>query len=53
MIDGCVAKLIATGLYAFQRIKFNDADEGDRNRYPLIGEQLYVEFCGECREAAF
>ncbi|MFG6343600.1 MAG: hypothetical protein K1W35_07460 [Lachnospiraceae bacterium] len=48
MIDGCVAKLIATGLYAFQRIKFNDADEGDRNRYPLIGEQLYVEFCGEC-----
>lgn len=28
--------------------QFYDADEEDRDRYPLIGEQLYVEFCGEC-----
>ena len=27
MIGGCVAKLIATGLYAFQGVRFNDSDD--------------------------
>lgn len=48
MIGGCVAKLIATGLYAFQKIELCDANVGGQGRYPLIKEQLYAEFSGEC-----
>ena len=48
MIGGCVAKLIATGLYAFQKIELCDANVGDQGRYPLIKEQMYAKFSGEC-----
>ena len=48
MIGGCVAKLIATGLYAFQGVRLNDSDDVSRERYPLIAESLCVESCVEC-----
>lgn len=39
-IGGSVAKLIATGVYAFQKIPGNETDQARRDRYPCIAETI-------------
>lgn len=46
-IGGSVAKLIATGVYAFQKIPGNETDQARRDRYPCIAETICAkEFKG-------